>query len=381
VLAGGVAALAILQTIPAAVLGGIQRWRPVATVGLATGALSLPVTIAVLAAGGGITGMFAVELTAAAVALTVTSIVARRTLARVAPRPTNSDELRRRTRRYAAIGSFNVVLNFIVWRRSEFLFLKHYSSDTEIALYSIAFAAVAALLRIPEAIGTVIAPAFSTLFGAGAADRMRSGYSRSLRLVLLAALPITAAGLSLGPGLLRLVYGDDYSGTGPVLMVLLSTFPLISLVALSRALIVGLGHQRITVIVGSVAAVLNIGLDLILIPGNGAIGAAVANSIAQLSSGLPLIAYAAWQMRPVRLEVGTLARGALATLLAGGVAAALVGLVGGLLGLVAGALAGGVVLVGLAATLKVLPGDDARWLAGIAGPRLGRAALLAGRRP
>ena len=303
VLAGGASALSILQAVPAAALGGMQRWRPVAIVGLTTGALVVVATIAVLAAGGGITGMFAVEFVACGAGLTATSLIARRAVAEVAPRAAPSPELRRRTRRFAAIGTYNVLINLVVWRRSEFLFLKHYSSDAEIAFYSIAFAGVAALVRIPEAIGTAITPAFSTLFGAQAMGRMRSGYARALRLSVVAALPLTAAGVALGPELIRLVYGDDYTGAQDVLRILVATFPVISLVALSRSLIVGLGRQRVVVIVGTVAASLNLLLDLLLIPEHGATGAAIANTIAQLAGGLPLLAYATLAMRPVRWEV------------------------------------------------------------------------------
>jgi O-antigen/teichoic acid export membrane protein len=379
VLAGGASALAILQAVPAAALGGMQRWRPVAIVGLTTGALVVVATIAVLAAGGGITGMFAVEFAASGVGLTATSLIARRAVAEVAPRPASSPELRRRTRRFAAIGTYNVLINLVVWRRSEFLFLKHYSSDAEIAFYSIAFAGVAALVRIPEAIGTAITPAFSTLFGARALGRMRSGYARALRLSVVAALPLTAAAVALGPELIRLVYGDDYTGAQDVLRILIATFPVISLEALSRSLIVGLGRQRVVVIVGTVAASLNILLDFLLIPEHGATGAAIANTIAQLGGGLPLLAYATLAMRPVRWEARRLLRLALAAALAGAAAGALVGLIGGAGGVAAGALVGLVVLVGLGLALGALPRDDADWLAGLAPRWLARPVLLAGR--
>ena len=58
--------VAMLHNVPSAALIGLQRWRAASVVGLVTGAISVAATIAVLAAGGGITGMFAVEAAVAA---------------------------------------------------------------------------------------------------------------------------------------------------------------------------------------------------------------------------------------------------------------------------------------------------------------------------
>ena len=90
----------------------------------------------------------------------------------------------------------------MVATRSEFFFLAHFSTDSQIAFYSIAYSSVAALTLIPKSLASSTTPAFATLYGAGALERMRTGYSRSLRLLLLVTLPLTAAGFTLGPELI-----------------------------------------------------------------------------------------------------------------------------------------------------------------------------------
>ena len=206
--------VAMLHNVPSAALIGLQRWRAASVVGLVTGAISVAATIAVLAAGGGITGMFAVEAAVAAGNLVWTSWLARRALLgrvrddRAAGRVAagggslRCDHIGRRgdhVRRLAMGRAF---------------FLARYSTDTEIALYSISFGMVAALGMIPLALSGVLGPALATLYGGGATDRIRSGFGRALRLIVLTSLPLTAAGLSLGPLLLRLAYGDDYEAAG-----------------------------------------------------------------------------------------------------------------------------------------------------------------------
>ncbi len=61
VLAGVGAAFAVLQAAPAALLLGAQHWRQATVPSLTTGVASVPAAAVVLGAGGGITGLFAVE--------------------------------------------------------------------------------------------------------------------------------------------------------------------------------------------------------------------------------------------------------------------------------------------------------------------------------
>jgi O-antigen/teichoic acid export membrane protein len=375
-LTGVGAAAAVLHTVPSAVLSGTQRWRAASTIGLATSLAVTVATVVVLAAGGGIVGMFAVDAAFAVLGLAAVTVIARRVLPRARSQRRLGPVLRGRILRYAGIGTVNVALSFVVWRRSEFFFLGHYSSDSEIAMYSIAFAAAAALGKLPEAAGTVLSPAFATLFGAGAVSRMRSGYARAQRFVVRVALLLTALALALGPEAVRVVYGEEYRRAGDVLVLLLVAFPVVALVSPSRGLITGFGRRRFPVTVGAFAAAVNIGLDLLLIPGHGAIGAALANALAQVAGGIPIVAYAAYQVRPVHWAPGATARAALAAAVAGGLAYLGLRLLGGAPGLVLGGLLGVGAYVALVVPLGLLPAEDASWLDDLAGRRDGRLARL-----
>ena len=108
---------------------------------------------------------FAVEATLAAVNLAWTGTLARRRLQIAAPQAEASPELRRLVARYALISSLGVILEVIVARRSEIFFLGRFSTETEIALYSISFAALQALVLIPSSLAQSMAPAIATLYG------------------------------------------------------------------------------------------------------------------------------------------------------------------------------------------------------------------------
>ena len=379
ILAALTAALGVVAAVPGAALSGLQRWRDIALVIVGCGALGAAGTIGVLWAGGGVTGMIAAQLvTATAIFLGVTALAWRR-LRAVAPTPVAPPRaLRRSTLRYAGSAFAGSLVTLIVFRRSEFFFLQHWWNDRQTALYSVAFSAVVTLVLVPQAIATTLSPAVATLLGAGQHGRIRTGYSRSLRLLLIASLPIAAGGLALGPETLRLIFGAGFAGSRVPLLVLLAPFPLIPLMSLSYSLIVGLGKIRFPLVVGFASAALNIGLDLALIPGHAAVGAAIANACAQGATAAATIVYGARLTAPVHWEAATLARAAVAAALAGAVAWGALALVGGAPGVIAGLVAGAVAFAVSAVRLRILPRQDADWVeqsfGRLIGGRLGAAA-------
>lgn len=388
VLAGVGSSLGILHAIPSALLIGAQRWREASIVGLITGTLAVPAVLIVLDQGGGIAGLFAVEAVVAAVNLGWTSVFARRVMNELSRTSERSRVLRKRTAIYALGLSVNVLLSVVVYKRSEFFFLDHYSTDSQIAIYSIAFAATTALALLPEALTATVVPAFATLFGAGEMDRLRAGFARGLRMLALTSLPITAGMLALGPEALRLVYGDDYSGTEPVLRIMLVVFPVIPLLNVSYALMIGLGRLRAIIVGNTAAATVNVVLALILVPAFDARGAAIANSAAQLVVAVAVLAYTSRLIGPLNPSWRSLAATLVASVAGGFAAYGPVAALGGIPGVLLGLIAGMAVFAGLSVALRILPQGDADWLADVAGDRfrgsVARAARLlspAGSRP
>jgi O-antigen/teichoic acid export membrane protein len=381
ILAGAVVALGLLHGVPNSFLVGMQRWREASMVGLVTGVVTVPTMIAVLAYDGGITGIFAVELAMVSVNLLWTSWLARRTLEASPPGPEPRPELPGGVARFAAVLTFTVLLQLVVFRRSEFAFLDAFSSDAQIGFYSISFAAVTALGRVPYAIGLMLMPAFATLLGAGVSDRIRSGFTRLLRLLPLITLPLTAVSLALGGPALELLYGDDYQDAVPVLMLMLAGFPIVPVTELGGALLVALARLRPFVIALGSATVLNVALSVVLVPPYGAIGAAIANISAQVAAGVPLLVYAIRVIGVGHWSPDLLLRAFVASASAGLAGFGAVSLVEGPAGLVAGLLAALSALAATSLALRVLAPEDAAWIEGLGGDRLppvlGRWARLA----
>lgn len=370
-LAALVCVLTTLHTVPYVVLIGIQRWRQAATIGLSLGGAGTVATVAALAAGTGITGMFAVEAVVAAISLAWTSAAARRSFAEVAPRSEPDPVVRHEFNSYAAVASAIVVFEVVVWKRSEFLFLERYSPAAALANYSVAFAMATAIARLPQGMAGVLSPAVASLYGEQAFDRLRIGLARAIRLVATASLPIAAGTLAVGPPLVRAIYGDDYADAGAALLVLMISVPFVPLGSLGTSVVHGFGRVRLALAVVSVAVVVDIAIAIAVIPAHGAVGAAVANSAAQLTGGVLVLVAAHRIAGPFILDLLTLARAGLASSLTAGLAWLAVRVIGGLPGVAVGVAAGLLMFPSLLYVLRGIGSGDAAWIRDNAGDHLG----------
>jgi O-antigen/teichoic acid export membrane protein len=363
-------AFSVMQTVPAALLVGMQRWRNATIAGVTTGVLSVPATIAVLAAGGGVTGFFVVEAAMVGFNLLWIGILGRNALVDLPPAEPVPGHYRRDFLHFAAATTLFSLIELVVWRRSEFVFLAAYSNDAQIALYSIAFAAANALTRMPEVITVITMPVVATLAGAGQHDRIKVGYWRGVRLLVLVTPVIAIGAAALGPEVLEALYGSQYSGVRSVFLILMAPLMLLPLLSMTQALLYALGKLRFLIIVGIAATVVNLGLAWLLIPAFDAVGAALSNAGAQLAAGVPGLIYVGRMMRPVGISVAAVLR-SLGTATAMGAAAYLaLTAVGGLPGVAVGLVAGGLALLASGRLLRPLSPWDAEWVEGLGENRL-----------
>jgi O-antigen/teichoic acid export membrane protein len=253
-------------------------------------------------------------------------------------------------------------------------------------MYSIGFAIVFGLARIPEAASKVAMPAVATLIGAGEEHRVRSGFWRAMRLLAFMTPPVVAGAAATGPAVISLAYGSEFSGAGDVLLILLVPLLVLPMLMTAEALLFALGRLKFLFGVALAATVVDVALSLIAIPRWDAVGAAVANAGAQLCAGVPCMVLAARLYGPVDMAWGPLVRGLVLAALTWVAAALVLDVVGDGLGGVCTAVVAGLVVFGaLAPVLRPLSSGDAEWLSSAlgtsgSGPRAvaGRAVLRVG---
>ena len=216
-------------------------------------------------------------------------------------------DVRRRMTAFSGHGTALLLLNVVVWDRSDILFLKVLGSDIrQVAFFSVAFNLAEKLLLVPNVFGQAIGVSLMAQYGRDE-KRLLSMVSNAALWMFFCAAPVLLGGAVLSGPVIRVLYGHQYLRAIPVLVVVAIFALPKSLLLPAQHLLQTTEHQKFLVIWGCVCAVVNIVLDLALIPPYGMIGAAVANGGAQTLAMIG-IWIRATQLFPLRIRWGDLAR-------------------------------------------------------------------------
>ncbi|MBI1854240.1 MAG: oligosaccharide flippase family protein [Planctomycetes bacterium] len=232
--------------------------------------------------------------------------------------------LGRDVRRFASIVVGIAMLDAIVWQRSELFFLGRFGSHAELAHYSVAFGfSSAAMALVPGAFAAVLLPMFAETAGrSDEVERRGRLYAASLRALAMIAVPLAAGGAALASPIVLVLFGQPYAQAATPLAIVLFGAAAGAIGSAGSSLLYGSGRHSAILAMSGATAVLNVGLDLLLIPSGGAIGAAMANTTSQvIAVGAGILWVKRTQARGVSLPLASLARIVLA---AGAMAAPLV---------------------------------------------------------
>ncbi|QCW03877.1 flippase [Natrinema pallidum] len=145
-----------------------------------------------------------------------------------------------------------------------------------VAFYTLAKQITDFVLAPAESLGFTISPNFGEQKAAGELEEARRIYQTSLTNVLLLYIP-AAVGLAIvAEPFLTMVIGEDYAGAVPVLQVLAGFVVLQAITNLTSDSLDYLGRARARAVAKGGTALANLGLNVLLIPTIGVVGAAIA---------------------------------------------------------------------------------------------------------
>src|SRR6185369_12175576 len=271
----------VLHGSVAAFLSGLQAFRRQALLGLATLTLQIALFALVVLADGGIAGLLLAHALANGAGLAAVAWLARREGRRAGALPavelaaTARAEMLRYTRSVSAL----VVLDAVVWQRTEVAFLQLMSTPAEVAFYALAFGVAAQVARVPYQASVVLFPSFPALVGGGRAAELAGLHATAMRYLVLLGAPL-AVGLAMtAPGVVHVLYGPAYAPAAAVLAVLaLGSLPAFAAGA-SPAVLHATKRQDRLLRQGVLAAVVDVVMAIALIPLAGALGAALARIV------------------------------------------------------------------------------------------------------
>jgi len=150
----------------------------------------------------------------------------------------------------------------------------------ELGFYSAAQRPIQLLTVLSIIIATSILPALSR-WATKEANKFKLLLEQSLSMVMLLAIPLTIGGIVLGDQVIILLYGTDYTSAAIIFRLLalsfLATFPF---TIISNAIFAA-DIQRKFIPHMTLGAIINVILNIYLIPKLGALGAAIATIISQ----------------------------------------------------------------------------------------------------
>jgi len=270
--------------------------------------------------------------------------------------------IRKRMFSFSGLSTGLMILQIVIWDRSDIIFLKLLQPDIrQLAFFSVCFSVADRLMRMPQTFATALSATQMAEYGRDK-NRLFKMTSQASTYVLLGALPILVGVACIGGPFVRAMYGSQYLPAIPVFIVvaLLS----IPKAVLTPALTLLYSAEDLGFILkwGGAAALINVLLDVALIPGHGAIGAAWANGIAQTFAALSIWARVLVRY-PVRIDIPVVLRLAAATLAMAVVVVAIVAMpLSPLMTLGIAVPAGAIVFVVTSRMFMVLQKEDRRRL-------------------
>lgn len=277
-----------LVTLYTAACQALYRYDQVAILTGLNAILMVAGTAIALVGGGGLVGLLAATALAQAVTVLGYLVVLGRWRegwwhALLIP------ERRRDLRRYQLPVFVMLMLDAVVWQRSEVFFLGASHPGREVAFYGLAFnLANMGMKLIPGTLIGLLIPRMARAQGAGDEAQTLRIFRESCRYMAMLAWPVAVGGSLLSVPLVQLLYGPGYEPVAGLLSALLLVNAVVMIYGFpTSSLLYAANGQTRLVRIGIGIAVLNLALAATLIPPWGAWGAVAANGLAQLASLYP----------------------------------------------------------------------------------------------
>jgi len=170
-----------------------------------------------------------------------------------------------------SIGYLNTQINSIL--------IGYYLNPTEVGIFAISILLAQTLTLIPIAVQTVTNPVTANLYGKGDLEGVRRIFYSTLKKSFLVSAGTAAFLAVCGPYIISLLFGEKFQASYvPLLILLIGSVIGASFTAVGATLS-SIDKVQIIFRIGVVCVVLNIILNILLIPSFGIVGAAIATSI------------------------------------------------------------------------------------------------------
>lgn len=266
-------------------LNGLQRMGGLALAAVAQKILSTILIVLVLTAGWGVVWYTATG----SVVMFVQFVLAWLSFRPFLQRPLLIDT---RLIRQALVGGlpfFFASAVVVVYGKIDVPLLEQMSDSRTVGWYSVAYQWVSLPAFFAGTIMSAVFPSLSARSKDMGPD-FSAQANKAIRLVFLVGAPVaTGIALVARPALRRMYSDPGFDHAAPVMAILAPHLPIVSITIILGAVLAAVDRQRAWLVVGLIAVVINIALNLVMIPWavrhfeNGAIGAAAVTVVTEFA--------------------------------------------------------------------------------------------------
>ncbi|MFK7930055.1 MAG: flippase [Myxococcota bacterium] len=274
------------RSVVEAVFQGLQNMRPLVVANLVGRVIYLGATLALLALGFDVVGVFAASIIGPLLTAVVLIVLFIRRVGPIQLGPVVAVLPRiRETVPFLLGGLFTSV-----YLASDVLVIKAFHGDDEVGMYRAASLLLLQLGVVAVVINRALYPRVAKTLGSPEEARIEVAFG--MKVLLAVSLPLGVGGLLVGDALLPFLVGVGYESGIPAFLVLMPLLPVRFLNNLLANALSALDQQKERTIGAGVAAGVNVVANLALVPFMGAFGAAITT----VASDAVLLVFQAWRL-------------------------------------------------------------------------------------
>ncbi len=177
--------------------------------------------------------------------------------------------------------ALNIVLGVIAFK-VDILMLKGLCTSQDVGLYSAAITLITGVAVVGEMYKNAVYPVMSRQFEKEH-EALKRTLRKSVEIVFLMAVPFSITTFVHAEFIIEMVFGKNYAEAAKVLRLLALSLPFVYVSQVLGITLTAINHQSVRPIVAAIVVVLNIMLNLLLIPHLGIVGAAMATTISTVA--------------------------------------------------------------------------------------------------
>jgi len=189
-----------------------------------------------------------------------------------------------------AMPFFLAILCVTIYFRIDSVMLFFMRSSKEVGFYNASYIAIDGYLMASGVVGAALFPFFSRVYERSA-ESLQKAYAKSLKAVFFIFFPVTVLIFSFANPIMSAVYGAEFMPSASAMQILIWAAMLVAMGNLNCHLAYSINRQNVVLLTAFLGVIINVVLNLLLIPSFGFLGASVATVITEFSLFMILFLY------------------------------------------------------------------------------------------